>query len=625
VSVPPAIRPTARASMARVARLIWGLDRRALVLYLGAALVSASAIGVSLLLLRRLAEALVGGSVQLLDVAPFLALLVVQQACAAISDTYAVMLRQEVGAAINQLVQEALPAVPYSSFERTEFQAEYGMLVREASFRPSSLVDSILSGSLALFSSLAVAVALVLITPWFVLVLLGLLLPAMTAERRLRGRILDLETYHAPDLLRMQFISQSSVDPDWQRDIRASGSDVLRHEYAVLARRYLRTLRAVLARMQLVRFLASLGGLAVFVLFFAVVIDSVARRRFSPADAITLLTGGYFLSTRIRSLSASVGMTLESADFAARVFQFLDTFRPAQAADAAMATAAGGRAAPEDGETGARLALRLVGVGYTYPGVATPALQSLDYEIEPGVTAVIGANGAGKSTLVKVLAGLVMPTEGRVELVGPSGELLEPASLSRAVLFQQPAQLRLTVRQNVTMRALSSGDDEDARVWHAIEEVGLTDAVRRLPRGLDTVVGGGFGAEANLSGGQWQRLSLARVLYRHAQLVILDEPSSHLDVEAEARLLELLTGGPPDRIVVIVTHRRETLGVCDRYLELSDGRLVDAGDTPASSWMAAAGQHPYLSVPVGAAAVAAAVGPTPHGNSGNPPDEEAHQ
>jgi ABC-type glutathione transport system ATPase component len=157
-------------------------------------------------------------------------------------------------------------------------------------------------------------------------------------------------------------------------------------------------------------------------------------------------------------------------------------------------------------------------------------------------------------------------------------------------MFQHPAQLRLSVRQNVTMEATTS-PDADQRVWAVLADVGLEEVIRALPRGLDSILGGGFGAEVNLSGGQWQRLVLARTLYRDASLVILDEPSSHLDAEAEGRLLDMLTHGLRERMVVVVTHRRETLQACDRYLELADGAVSASG---AVTGAFPAVVHPYL-------------------------------
>jgi len=527
--------------MFRVIGIVWRDSPRALLVYLGASAISAASLGAALILLRRLINQILDGTLQWRDGLAFAVVLVLQQACASLTEREAILLRQRISARVNSDIQQILPAVPYSSFEDTAFQAEYGMLVREASFKPATLIDSILQGALAFFTIAAVTIALLPIMPLAGLVLLALLVPVMLAERRLRGRMLDLQTYHAADLLRMQYISQSSVDPDWQRDLRACGSDLLSREYADLSKRYLAGLSAVISRIQRVRFLTGLSSLVIFGVLFALVARAVARHTLNAADALTLVTGGYYLASRISSISASIGAGIESTDFMARVFAFIDAYpRPGGAATGS------GLAVLSPG------AITLSSVCYAYPRSPVPALRDVDMTIEPGVTAIIGANGAGKSTLVKILAGLISPSAGEVRLADRAGQPMRRDDLRVAVMFQHPAQLRLTVRQNVTMRDSSEPGGDD-RVWEVLEEVGLADPVRALPQGLDSVLGGGFGADANLSGGQWQRLALARVLYRDAQLVILDEPSSHLDAEAESRLLRMLTQGFTDRMVVVVT------------------------------------------------------------------------
>ena len=558
-------RPKLGKSIKQVLALVWNVEPRGLVIYLAASAVSGGMIGVALILLREIIAGTLNGTIKLSYAIALAVLLVIQEACSSIAEKQTIVLRQKISARVNLDIQSALPAVPYSSFEDTAFQAEYGMLVREASFKPATLVDSILQGSLAFFTIVAIVVVLFPLMPAVALILLVLFVPVALAERSLRGRTLKLQTYHAPDLLRMQYISQSSVDPDWQRDLRACGSDVLRREYAELSGRYLRSLSSVISRIQRIRFLAAVGSLAVFGLMFALIIEAVTRHKISAADALTLATGGYYLAMRIGAISTNIGSVIESSDFMARVFGFLDTYAP---------TDAPAEIAQEPPAVPGRIVL--TSVCYRYPRAQAPALSDADITIEPGITAIIGANGAGKSTLVKMLAGLITPASGELLVTDRSGQPVPLGALRSAVMFQHPAHLRLTVRQNVTMAA-ATGPDTDASVWKVLEEVDLAGVIRALPDGLDSVLGGGFGAAANLSGGQWQRLALARVLYRDAQLVILDEPSSHLDAKAEARLLTLLTEGFRDRIVVVVTHRRETLQICDRYFEFADGRLAASG------------------------------------------------
>lgn len=566
------------ATIRRVLGIGWNVAPGSLVIYLAASVFSAASLGLAVLVLRQLITGTLHANLSWRTGTEFILLLLIQVVCTTITAREAILLRFKISTKLNKDIQAVLPNVPYPRFEDTAFQAEYGMLVREASFKPATMIDSILQSALGTFSMLAILIVLLPIMPTAGLILLALLVPVMLTERRLRGQMLLMQTSHAPDLLRLQYISQSSIDPDWQRDLRAYGSDVLNREYALLSERYLSSLSAVTRRIHLSRFFTGLASLAIFVILFVVVAQAVARHSLTASDAITLVTGGYYLASRIGFVSMNIGSILESTDFMSKAFSFID------------GNAREGEATRTATEPVRPRLIHVCGVNYSYPRASTPALRGIDVSIRQGITGIIGANGAGKSTFVKILAGLLPPDAGEVEVLDDAGATLKLAEFRIAVLFQNPAQLRLTIRQNVTMRA-SSPPEADRKVWEALHRVGVADVVRALPDGLDSWLGGGFGGRTNLSGGQWQRLGLARALYHDAQIVLLDEPSSHLDAPAETRLLHLLTEGFRDRIVVVVTHRRKTLQICDRYLELADGTVASEG-TVASSMSAVA--HPYL-------------------------------
>src|SRR5229473_6869026 len=140
------------------------------------------------------------------------------------------------------------------------------------------------------------------------------------------------------------------------------------------------------------------------------------------------------------------------------------------------------------------VAVHLQGVSYTYPHSDRVALSEISCTLPTGATAIVGPNGAGKSTLVKLLTGLLTPTSGWINVQMPDGALLTPEELHKAVLFQEPSHLYLTIRQNITMR-FERTPGEDTRIYGALEKAGLGMVVKGLVGGIDTVVGAGFGGQ----------------------------------------------------------------------------------------------------------------------------------
>jgi ATP-binding cassette subfamily B protein len=221
------------------------------------------------------------------------------------------------------------------------------------------------------------------------------------------------------------------------------------------------------------------------------------------------------------------------------------------------------------------MALTLHDVGYTYPHSQRSALLDISCTFPSGATAIVGPNGAGKSTLVKLLAGLLEPTRGSIEVHLPDGTCRSPCRMHKGVLFQEPSHLYLTIRQNITM-AFAPLPGEEARIADALEQAGLAGVVRDLPDGIDTLVGAGFGGRVDLSGGQWQRLALARLIYQDAPLLILDEPIASLDPRGEQAVFRLFANRS-DKIVIFTTHRYDSIPEDTNILVLVDGRIAESG------------------------------------------------
>lgn len=230
-----------------------------------------------------------------------------------------------------------------------------------------------------------------------------------------------------------------------------------------------------------------------------------------------------------------------------------------------------GHGGPADRHPSSRL-LRLVGVSYAYEP-DHPVLQGVDLVLARGcLVAVKGRSGAGKSTLLEILAGLRTPTRGWVELDGQ--RIAHKQELVGRVAYagQQPAVFPDTVRANVAFGRPTEAID-DATVWRALARAHLDEVVRALPGQLDHRLG----FAQTLSGGQVQRLGIARALYMECDYLLLDEPTAALDAETETQLLATLKELAPTTGIVIVSHRQAPIDAADVVLQLSAGRLVPQG------------------------------------------------
>ena len=225
---------------------------------------------------------------------------------------------------------------------------------------------------------------------------------------------------------------------------------------------------------------------------------------------------------------------------------------------------------------------RLERLRFTYPGQDQEVLRGVDLEIPAGASlAVVGDNGAGKTTLISILAGVLPPTGGRVVVDGIDLAGVDPAAWRAqvAAIFQDFTHYELSLRDNL-LAGTGPGTLDDAVLMAALDKAGGTELFEHLPDGLDTMLSRRFDGGVELSGGQWQRVALARALValdRGARLLILDEPTSQLDVRGEAELFNRFLDITQGATVVLVSHRFSTVRRADEIAVLADGVISELG------------------------------------------------
>jgi ATP-binding cassette, subfamily B, bacterial len=571
-------QPARLATLRATLRLLYTSHPRAFVTSSIASLFEPLFYPALLLLLHQLLQEVIGSG-SMVHFTPAVAfvglglviLVLVQRLGIILRDSSSTILRQQAWVVISKRIMQKLPAVPYSLFENNAFQARYGLVIREASQRSITLVDSLLSTAPIFLGLLGLAVTLFVLAPLLVLAMVVISIPASLVERRFSRAMYELQEHNAPNQLRMEALTNMQVDASWQRDVRVYQSDIIAREHAWLAETYLTDLKRLTARFAGLRTMAALvQGLGI-ALALTALFAIISRGQISLPSLAIILPGLALLSGMIQSLIYSVRSLVESLNYAATLFDFLtQPFEQEQghaiSPSPVVQVTAGQRFS----------AISLREVSYTYPENQKTALVDISCDFTPGLTAIVGTNGAGKSTLVKLLTGLVPPTTGLLHATLATGEEVPLEAVAKSILFQDPSHFHFSIRQNVTMQSEPTPGEEQ-RIAEALRLASLWEVVDALPDGIDTVVGAGFGGVSDLSGGQWQRLALARLLYHDAPLIILDEPTASLDPVGERQIFELLTTFAKEKIILFTTHRYDTIRKADTIVVLVDGRIAESG------------------------------------------------
>ena len=219
---------------------------------------------------------------------------------------------------------------------------------------------------------------------------------------------------------------------------------------------------------------------------------------------------------------------------------------------------------------------------FQYPGAPDDVLQDINFQVRPGeIVSIVGVNGAGKSTLIKLLLGLYKPDAGTIRYDEKNIAAIAPEqiALNCAAVFQDFARFRRPVREELVPGPPNFQID-DAALRRVISAVGIEERFQTFPRGLDTFLDPSLGEEgegAELSGGEWQKIALARALVRNPQILVLDEPTAALDPQAEVELYQRFVELAAGRMTFLISHRIGSARLADRILVLDEGRIVEDG------------------------------------------------
>ena len=459
--------------------------------------------------------------------------------------------------------------VDLGHFDSPDWHDRMARAVREVSWRSSELAYSGV-GLLASLLTLGGLLGLLLtLSPLLVLLAVLSVLPVFLIDSRTTRRLIAFWFDATPADRERNYLRGLLTEARWAKEVRAFGLEAhLLGRFQALTADLARRLAAVYgaaARAAIVS--ALIGGLALAGAF-TVLATRGAAGHFTAGDLAASIAA-------MAAIAGELSLVAETLVFLERHAVFLDDYFAFLTIPKLVPPPLAPRPAPQLRSPG----LELRDVTFRYPGAAEPALAGLDLEIRPGeLVALVGENGAGKTSVVKLLLRLYDPQRGSVCFGGVDVRELDPGALRAriGVLFQDYATYELTARDNVTL-GRPERELDGAAVLAALESARAASVVRRLPRGLDSNVGRLFEGGLDLSMGEWQRLALARLLYREADVWVLDEPTAALDAESEAAVFAELRENLRGRTGIVISHRFSTVRIADRIAVLAEGRVSELG------------------------------------------------
>jgi ATP-binding cassette subfamily B protein len=453
-------------------------------------------------------------------------------------------------------------------FEDAGFQDRLERARRQASGR-MALMSQILGQMQDLVTVATFAVGLLVYNPWLILLLALALVPAFLGEAHFNARSYSLDFRRTPERRELDYVRQTAASVETAKEVKIFGlSGFLRDRYQELSLSFYAANREIArARATWGSVFAALGTLGYY-LAYAWIILATLRGDLTIGD-LTFLAGSF---QRLRSLFS--GLLSSFSSTAAQALYLEDLFGFFEAKPAIL-SAPGALPMPSPILRG----FVFEDVGFRYPGAERWAVRHLDFTLKAGETlALVGENGAGKTTLVKLLARLYDPDEGRILLDGRDLRSYDLDELRGriGVIFQDFVRYNLTAGDNIAVGRIAARDDR-SRIQAAARTSLADTVIDRLPAGYEQMIGKRFRDGVDLSGGEWQKVAIARAYMRDAEVLILDEPTAALDARSEFEVFQRFKELSAGRTAVLISHRFSSVRMADRILVLEGGRVEASG------------------------------------------------
>jgi ATP-binding cassette subfamily B protein len=509
------------------------------------------------------------------DFAPIWRLLALEFGLAVISDVLGrgvslldSLLGERFSIATSLRLMQHAATLDLEDFEDSEVQDRLERARQQASGR-TGLMSQLFNQAQDVVTIVSFGASLVVYAPWLLVLMAVALVPAFIGEVHFNAQSYWMNYTRAPERRESDYVRQTAASVETAKEVKIFGlNGFLMARYETLATGFFKANRKIAMRRAGWGSLLTAIGTSAYYAAYAYIVWRTLHGEFSIGN-LTFLAGSFRrLSTLLENFLSGFSTVAGQALYLDDLFSFFE-IKPE------ITSPANPRPFPNPIREG----FTFEDVGFRYPGAEHWAVRHLSFTLRAGeVLALVGENGAGKTTLVKLVTRLYDPDEGRILLDGHDLREYDLFELrgNIGVIFQDFVRFHLTAAENIAVGRIEARGDRD-RIVHAAEQSGADELIRKLPGGYDQIIGKRWQTGTDLSGGEWQKIAIARAYMRDAQVLVLDEPTAALDARAEYEVFKRFKELSATKTALLISHRFSSVRMADRIVVLGEGLLEAIG------------------------------------------------
>lgn len=506
-----------------------------------------------------------------------LAIVLISNLLSTLSNIVQQLLQEKVSNRVQLLILEKADTLDLAFFENPEFYDKMRQAADQSTYQPVSMISQTFSLFQTTVTMLSMIFLLLQLSWWLAIVALIVPIPAFFSSIHYGWRGFQRKRWQSPERRVMDYFNRLMTVDTYNKEIKLfTLGNFFVTQFKRLANKLYEEDKEIIVRRYLINFLwSALTGVANSAIYLYVALQVVlSLGRISLGSLSRYTQAAVQAGQSFQGLLSGISSTYENNLYVNTLFEFLEytpeIVSPPKPQPLARAKGSKG------------LDIEFRNVSFTYPGKDAEthaALKNVSFTIHAGeAIAVVGRNGAGKTTIVKLLTRLYDPDEGEILIDGRNIKEYDLQELRGhvGVIFQDYVTYFLSARENIGVGRVNEIDNQEL-VSSAAKKSGASEVIEGLAEGYDTMLGRWFNKGTQLSGGEWQKIALARAFIRDAGILVLDEPTSSLDARAEYEVFthfRTLTGG---RTTVFISHRFSTVRLADRIFVIEHGKIIECG------------------------------------------------